>query len=488
MGQGRILNSGARAFGGLVCAVLGLISLAWIIRDLDKADEASHLWWTWSGLPFRATGGIFGSSLLDLVLLLVYAVVGLTALSSPAAGGALGTVAVVTVAVRLPSLWNLNSDWLQGIPDGLKTRANLSAWAQVVLAGLLLVVVAAARRPAGLTPPGYPVSPGSSAPSAPGFPAPPGSPVSPADRPPGRPSPGAAVIGALFLGAAGVVIAAWQIYWAQARGWEVYKYALTGKHTLPTLLSPPGGWNAWTAVALCLAAAGAAFARAPLARPLGMTAAALVMVGGISEASLYVKLDYVEHLSDLSTLGVLSVLSGFFEAVAGLIALTALARRGVDEGAVGGVGGAPFTGPPGMGTPAYGGAPAYGAYGGHDGYDGYGDRGAYGGHGAYGDQGAYGDHGNYGDQGRGGAGAYGDQGAYGDHGNHGGHGNGGGPGAYGGGGYGSGGYGPPPATPPLMPPPPATPPGTPPPPSAPPPATPPDAPPPPAPPSPPPGW
>ncbi|MFC9226719.1 hypothetical protein ACFT8W_39355 [Streptomyces hygroscopicus] len=466
MGQGRILNSGARAFGALVCAVLGLISLAWIIRDLDKADEASHLWWTWSGLPFRAAGGIFGSSLLDLVLLLVYAVVGLTALRSPAAGGALGTVAVVTVAVRLPSLWNLNSDWLQGIPDGLKTRANLSAWAQVVLAGLLLVVVAAARRPAGLTPPGSPVSPGSLPPS--GFPAPSGFPVSPADRPPGRPSPGAAVTGALFLGAAGVVIAAWQIYWAQARGWEVYKYALTGKHTLPTLLSPPGGWNAWTAVALCLAAAGAAFARAPLARPLGMTAAALVMVGGISEASLYVKLDYVEHLSDLSTLGVLSVLSGFFEAVAGLIALTALARRGVDEGAVGG---APFTGPPGMGASAYGGAPTYGGY---DGHDGYGDRGAYGGHGAYGDQGAYG---GYGDQGSDGAGTYGDQGAYG------GHGSGGGAGAYGG-----GGYGPPPATPPLMPPPPATPPGTPPPPSAPPPATPPDAPPPPAPPSPPPGW
>ncbi|MYU17167.1 hypothetical protein GTZ78_42425, partial [Streptomyces sp. SID8361] len=156
MGQGRILNSGGRLFGALVCAVLGLISLAWIIRDLGKADESSHLWWTWAGLPFRATGGIFGSSLLDLVLLLVYAVVGLTALRSPAAAGALGSVAVVTVAVRLPSLWNLNSDWLQGIPGDLKTRANLSAWAQVVLAGLLLAVVAAARRPADLPPPGRP--------------------------------------------------------------------------------------------------------------------------------------------------------------------------------------------------------------------------------------------------------------------------------------------------------------------------------------------
>ena len=46
MGQGRILNSGARVFGALVCAVLGLISLGWIIHDLDKADVVNHLWGT----------------------------------------------------------------------------------------------------------------------------------------------------------------------------------------------------------------------------------------------------------------------------------------------------------------------------------------------------------------------------------------------------------------------------------------------------------
>lgn len=428
MGQGRILNSGGRLFGALVCAVLGLISLAWIIHDLDKADEANHLWWTWAGLPFRATGGIFGSSLLDLVLLLVYAVVGITALRSPAAAGALGTVAVVTVVVRLPSLWNLNSDWLQGIPGDLKTRGNLSAWAQVVLGGLLLAVVAAARHPAGLAPPGHLASP--------------------ADRPPGRPSPGAAVTGALFLGAVGVVIAAWQIYWAQERGWEIYKYLLTGKHSLPTLLSPPGAWTAWAAVALCLAAAAAALARAPLARPLGMTAAALVVATGISEASLYIKLDYVDHLGDLPTVGVLSVFTGFFEAVAGLIALLALARRGLEEGAG-------FTGEPGPGAPAYGGHDGYGS----GGYDGYGPGGYDDGSGAGGYGGGYGS-GGYGSGGPG-SGGYGG-------------------GGYGGGGYGGGGYGPPPpSTPPLVPPPPGAPPAAPPPP-------PPSAPP--APPAPPPGW
>ncbi|MET7933672.1 hypothetical protein [Streptomyces sp. NPDC005322] len=401
MGQGRILNRGARVFGALVCTVLGLISLAWIIRDLDKADEASHLWWTWSGLPFRASGSVFGSSLLDLVLLVVYAAVGIAALRSPSAAGALGTVAVVTVVLRLPSLWNLNADWMQGIPDDLKTRADLSAWAAVVLGGLLLATVAAARRPADLDPPGYAASP--------------------ADQPPARPGPGPAVIAALFLGAVGAVLAAWQIYWAQERGWDSYKYLLTGKHTLATLLSAPAAWSEWAAAALCLAAAVTALARAPLARPLGMTAAALVLAKGISEVSLWFKLDYVDHLDDLPTVGVLSVLSAFFEAAAGLIALAALARRPA------GAGGAPLGGPPPPGAPAYG----YG----------------YGGGGGYGDSG-------YGDGGYGGGG-YGDSG-YGD-------------GGYGGGGHGSGGYAPPPpTTPPTAPPPPA-----PAPPSSPPPAPPP---------------
>ncbi|MET8180477.1 hypothetical protein [Streptomyces sp. NPDC005336] len=344
MGQGRILNRGARVFGALVCAVLGLISLAWIIRDLDKADEASDLWWAWSGLPFRASGSIFGSSLLDLVLLVVYVAVGIAALRSPAAAGALGTVAVVTVALRLPSLWNLNADWMQGVPDDLKTRANLSVWVGVVLGGLLLATVAAARRPADLGP--YPASP--------------------ADQPPARPGPGAAVTAALSLGAVGAVIGAWQIYWAQERGWVFYKYLLTGKHTLATLLSAPGAWSAWASVALCLAAAVAAPARAPLSRPLGMTAAALVLTIGISEVSLCFKLEYVDHLGDLPTVGVLSVLSAFFEAAAGLIALVALARRGVgaDE--------APLGGPPRPEAPAYGGGYGYGA-------GGYGDSGGYGG-------------------------------------------------------------------------------------------------------------
>ncbi|WP_234356840.1 hypothetical protein [Streptomyces sp. NBRC 110028] len=315
-----------------------MISLAWIVRDLDEADQASHLWWTWSGLPFRASGSLFGSSLVDLVLLVLCVVVGISAQRSPAAAGALGTVAAVTLVLRLPSLWNLNADWMQGIPDDLKTRADLSAWAGVVLAGLLLATVAAARRPAD----GY---------AAPGAP--------PAGRPPGRPGPGAAVTGAVLLGAAGAVLGAWQIYWAQKADWDIYKYQLTGKHTLVTLLSPPAAWESWALVAFCLAAAVAALARAPLSRPLGMVAAVLVLATGVSETSLYGKLKYLEHFGDLPTVGVLSVLTAFFELLAGLVALIALARRGGTDtpapahgtgaygtGADGGYGGAGYAPPP----------------------------------------------------------------------------------------------------------------------------------------------
>ncbi|MGW2328907.1 hypothetical protein ACWC5C_24565 [Streptomyces sp. NPDC001700] len=321
-----------------------MISLAWIVRDLDKADKASHLWWTWSGMPFRASGSLFGSSLFDLVLLVLCVAAGIAALRSPAAARALGTVAAVTLVLRLPSLWNLNADWMQGIPDDLKTRANLSAWAGVVLGALLLATVATARRPADA----YPGAPG----------------ALPADQPPGRPGPGAAVTGALLLGAAGAVLGAWQIYWAEKADWDIYKYQLTGKHTLVTLLSPPAAWEVWALVALCLAAAVAALGRAPLARPLGMVAAALVLAGGVSEISLYSKMEYIEHLDDLPTVGVLSVLTAFFELVVGLVVLLALARRGE----------------PGIAAPAYGvGAYGPGGYGsgayGSGTYDGYGGAG-----------------------------------------------------------------------------------------------------------------
>ncbi|MES4900665.1 MULTISPECIES: hypothetical protein [unclassified Streptomyces] len=398
MGQGRILNRGARTFGALVCAVLGLISLAWIIRDFDKADEAGRVWWSWAGVPYPVRD-VMGASLADLVLLAVYVAAGTAALRSSAAAGALASAAVATVALRLPSLWNLQADWMRGVPDGLKTRAQLSAWAAVVLGGLLLAVVAVGRRPVDQSAPDHAVSP--------------------ADRPPGRPRPGAAGTAALFLGAAAVIEGAWQIYWIQKLdGRGSYEHLLTGKYMLITLLSPPTAWASWTLALLALVAAIAALGRAPLARPLGMTAAALELGYGIAAISVYIKFDYLDHLDDLPTVSLLSVLTAFFEGIAGLVVLLALAQAPDPADALP---------PAGWSRPP---APPYGGYGGYGGY-GAGD----GGYGAPG--GGYGAGGS-------------DYGA--------------------GGGYG---YTPPPAAPPASPPVPPTPPSVPPPPSSPPPPPPP---------------
>ncbi|WFB07584.1 hypothetical protein LRS74_11365 [Streptomyces sp. LX-29] len=433
MGQTRILTRGARVFGAVVCAVLGLVSLAWIIRDLDEVEKSSQVWWTWSGLGGRFVGygyGVLGSSLADLVIVVLCLVVGATALRSSAAAGALGTLAVVVIALRLPSLWNLNADWMDAAPEELASRAQLTAWAGVLLGAALLLTVAAARRPAGPAsgPGGYgaPYGPPAdatsygAAPHGPGYGGgygPPG--ADPRDEPPAPPTTGGAVTGLIFLVGAGVVLGAWQLYWAQELEWHTYKRLLSGEALLPTLLAPPLAWWEWVLVVLALFAAVAAGARSGYARPLGMIAGALLLADGISDVSAFTKADYLEHFDELGTREVLAVLTSFFELLAGLVALVALAQRAAPGG--------PWSSGWAHAAPSGGAAP----YGGYDGYGqpgpapGYGYPGSAPGHGeGYG--GGYADSGGYA------GGGYGDGGGYAD----------------------GGGYGPPPAAPPTTPPPP----------------------------------
>lgn len=397
MGQGWTLSHGARRFGAVACAALALISLAWIIRDLGEADESSDLWWTWAGLPYRSWDGVFGSSLLDLVLLLLAAFAGVAALRSPAAAGALGSLGAITLVLRLPLLWTVDADWLDDAPiaDGLRTRATLSGWAGVLLGLALLVTVVVGRRPAAPADAGYGVPP--------------------TDRPPTVPGRAAAGVGGFFLAAVGCTIAAWQIYWAQELEGDTYERLFTGDHVFSTLLTAPPSWSAWAAVLLTLGAAGAAVARTASARPLGMMAGALVLVDGVADTSVYFKAEFIEHFDELPTRETLSVLSSFFEVLAGFLALVALSQRGVRPAGPwpGGGPGSPGpagwyghgTSPGGYGAPAgtggyagardgYGGAPAGpggygsgapagyrtgpGAPGGYDGGDGPGAPGGYG--------------------------------------------------------------------------------------------------------------
>ncbi|MFC0599705.1 hypothetical protein [Streptomyces palmae] len=348
MGQGQILTRGTRTFGALVCAVLGLLSLAWIIRDLDEANETSNLWWSWAigswSWPSGTWGGGFGSGLVDLALLVLCLFTGVTVVRSPSAAGALGALGAVVVLLRLPLLWTIQADWLDGapFPDGFRTRATLTGWADVLLGLALLVAVAVGRRPAPPAGQGH-----TTAPAGYGYPAP------LAERPPTVPAPGPGVLASLFFAGTAAAIAGWQIYWAQERDWDVYKDRITGDHVLGTVLAPPPAWAAWAVALLALAAAVAAGRRTDYARPLGMIVATLILADGIAITSFLFKLKVVQHFDELPSEGTLFVLTAFFYVLAGLVALVAMAQRGLRPGE-----GWPRPGAPGYGAPGGYGYPA----------------------------------------------------------------------------------------------------------------------------------
>ncbi|MEV6316028.1 hypothetical protein [Streptomyces sp. NPDC051776] len=301
MGQGRTLVRGARLFGAFACALLALIELMWIIQDFTAAAEPVDVWWLWAGMPSRAEGGIWGTSLVDPVLLCVHAVAAFIALqSAAAAAGALASAAVATMVLRLPSLWMLRSDWMRVIDDELRSRATLTAAAGVVIGVLLLLTVAAGRRPA----PGEPPSP--------------------------RPGRGASLAAAVLLAAAAVCGAAWQINRAGEWGWTTYRKVLLGDgpQNVYALLQPPYGWLGWTVVALSLAGAVAALRRTGFARALGSTAAVVLLARGLTGISAQQRGRMLAQFGELSLQEQLSVGTALLETFAGFVVLAVLARRG----------------------------------------------------------------------------------------------------------------------------------------------------------------
>ncbi|MFG2193039.1 hypothetical protein [Streptomyces sp. NPDC048639] len=301
MGQGRTLVRGARLFGAFACALLALIELMWVIQDVTAAAEPVDVWWLWAGMPSRAEGGIWGTSLIDPVLVCVHAVVAFIALQSVAvAPGALASAAVATMALRLPSLWMLQSDWMRVIDDDLRSRATLTAAAGVVIGAVLLVTVVAGRRPADYEPP----SP--------------------------RPGRGASLTACVLLATAALAGAAWQIHRAGEWGWATYRKVLVGDgpQNVYALLQPPYGWLGWTVVALSLAGAVAALRRTTWARALGSTAAVILLARGLTGISAQQRSEMLAHLGDLPLQEQLSVATALFETLAGFLVLTVLARRG----------------------------------------------------------------------------------------------------------------------------------------------------------------
>ncbi|MFE6778269.1 hypothetical protein [Streptomyces sp. NPDC057702] len=302
-----------RIFGALYCAVFAAISLAWIIRDLDQVDETSYLWWNWAGLSYhRYSDGVVTSSYYDLVLLVLYVVTGLIVTRSAVAGSALVTVAVTTIVLRLPSLWNLHSDWMDGIPGGIATRAQLTCWSAVLVSAGVLAAVAASRsrQPAPAPDRRY------------------------GTTPPARyaePTPGGARAACALLGGVGLVLIAWEIYYARKWGWEAYERQLTGERYLVAVLGQPGAWVRWFIALLAVTAAVLTPRRAPFVRPLGLVAAFLVVAHSVSDVSVIFKLDLLDHLDDVPTNGKLAIYSAFAQVLAGLVALLALATPGPEH-------------------------------------------------------------------------------------------------------------------------------------------------------------
>lgn len=308
MDHGQTLTRGGRIFGAVACALLALLGLGWIVRDLLVADTASELWWKWAGAPAAAANGVWATSVYEPVLVVVYAAVTFSVLRSSAAAGMLGTAGVLTVLLRAPSLWNLNADWLRGVDEELRDRALFTVVCAVVLGvAMLLVAVLARREVTANTSYGYP-------------------PVRTEEAP--APAGTLACIAAfLLLAASGGVGAAWQIHRAGQAGWDGYLRELTGERSLLSLLAPPPAGVVWIVVALTLFAAAAALAQAALARPLGMTMAWTLLVWGGTSVSYAWKADFFERFQDLPTRTQLELLTALLYAGTGLLVLLLLGRR-----------------------------------------------------------------------------------------------------------------------------------------------------------------
>ncbi|MET9659864.1 hypothetical protein [Streptomyces sp. NPDC006510] len=296
-----ILTRGARVTGAVLCAVLAVIVAGWLVRDISAADDTGRLWRHWAGYYDARMPLSPATSAYDVVLLVVYAVAAVASLRSSVAGAALVATGVITLAVRLPGLWNIGESRMDArFADELRTRALLCAFVSLA-AGIALIITAAAGRRA---------------------------PHDFSEGTPARPGQGAGLIAFLCLGAAGAVTIAWEIRQAM-RFSDLYPdWYLGGDRVFQELIDPPPGWFMAVLALLCLFAATSALFRAVHARPFGLIAAVLLLGGGALGVARSVHYEMLDRFADLPVENQLIVLTGFFEVFAGAVVLLALARPG----------------------------------------------------------------------------------------------------------------------------------------------------------------
>ncbi len=284
----------ARLTGAALCAALALTAAVWILKDLAALGLPVDLAWHWAGDHHLLVRGRSATSLTDAVLLVVSVAAAAAAIRSRHAASALAATGTVTLALRLPGLWE---------PD---SGALVTALVELALAAALIVTAAAGRRPATAS---Y-------------------------EPLPTRPRTGPAVAAGVLLAAGALVVALWELYWATELPVEITVDRFTGgRSIMKAALAPPPGWLSLILVALYGTAAVSAFVRARHSRAFGLLAGAFLAVGGIAEVARTTRYELIGHLGDLPTAGRLSVLTAFFGLLAGIAVLVLLAGRGAPAGA-----------------------------------------------------------------------------------------------------------------------------------------------------------
>ncbi|MFF3729599.1 hypothetical protein ACFYXM_04515 [Streptomyces sp. NPDC002476] len=296
-----ILTRGARITGAVLCALLAVIVAGWIVRDLGAVGGPGRLLRHWTGYENAHLPEMPTTSIDDLVLFVVYLVVALTVMRVSVAASALVATGVLTLALRLPGLWNIGTSPMDGMfSDELRTRALICAFVAIAMAVALIITAGAGRRP----PAGF------------------------SERVPIRPGQGAGVLTFLLLGASAAINAAWEIR-TMARLPELFPdWYLGGEQVSHGLIDPPLGWAGAVVVLLCLFAGGSALGRAAYARPFGLIAAGILLPGAAGAVIRSLDQGMLGYFGELPTESQLLVLSWTFEAIAALVVLIALAVRG----------------------------------------------------------------------------------------------------------------------------------------------------------------
>ncbi|NLU72118.1 hypothetical protein HCC61_05365 [Streptomyces sp. HNM0575] len=323
-----MLRPGARIAGAVLLAALAVLDLAWIARDFGQATDVTDAWWMWSGLIFRAQDGIWASSFVEPTLLVLYTVCAATAAVSSAAGGVLVSTGVLTILLRVPTLWNLNASWVKGgVSDALRNQVFTSVIAMLVVGVALIVLAAAGRRSvprADGDDGGDGALGGTGATGATG---------GTRDDPPARPTRAGGLTACVLLTVVAAVLLSWEIHSVTEQGWELYSHHFTGDRALATLLAVPDSWYGCALALVCLPAAVAARARAPYSRPLGMTVCGPLLGLGLFRLSFGIRSGLLGGFGEIAARDQLWLCTALFDVLAALGVLLALAGRDGDAAA-----------------------------------------------------------------------------------------------------------------------------------------------------------